>query len=77
MSHASSDRIAIPRRIDVAGLRRRLGLTQAQFAARYGFSLTNIRNWEQRAARPSSTARVYLTVIDRAPDAVARALRVA
>ena len=29
---------------DVRAIRRRLGLTQAQFAARYGFSVETIRN---------------------------------
>ena len=60
---------------DVRAIRRRLGLTQAQFAARYGFSLETIRNYEQGHRRPAGPARVLLTVIASEPDAVTRALQ--
>jgi putative transcriptional regulator len=60
---------------DVRALRRRLGLTQAQFAARYGFSLETIRNYEQGHRRPAGPARVLLKVIASEPDAVTRALQ--
>ena len=39
-----------PYAVDVADLRRRLGLTQEQFAARFGFSVATLRHWEQIAA---------------------------
>ena len=67
-------RVRIPERIDVARIRRRLGLTQRAFALRYGFSVKNIRNWEQGIRRPEGSARAYLLVIERAPKAVERAL---
>jgi putative transcriptional regulator len=60
---------------DVRAIRRRLGLTQAQFAARYGFSLETIRNYEQGHRRPAGPARVLLKVIASEPDAVTRALQ--
>jgi len=60
---------------DVRAIRRRLGLTQAEFAARYGFSLETIRNYEQGHRRPAGPARVLLKVIASEPDAVTRALR--
>jgi putative transcriptional regulator len=59
---------------DVRAIRRRLGLTQAQFAA-YGFSLETIRNYEQGHRRPAGPARVLLKVIASEPDAVTRALQ--
>ncbi|MBV9523737.1 MAG: helix-turn-helix domain-containing protein [Alphaproteobacteria bacterium] len=62
---------------DVRALRKRLGLSQAAFAARFGLSLTNIRNWEQGIRRPEGAARVLLTVIERDPEAVERALSAA
>ena len=59
---------------DVRAIRRRLGSTQAQFAARYGFSLETIRNYEQGHRRPAGPARVLLKVIASEPDVVTRAL---
>ena len=60
--------------IDVRALRERLGLTQADFAARFGFGLDTVRNWEQRRQRPGGATRTFLRVIEREPEAVQRAL---
>ena len=59
---------------DVRAIRQRLGLSQEQFAARFGFSVETIRNYEQGHRRPTGPARVLLRVIAREPDAVTRAL---
>ena len=67
----------IPEQIDVRAIRRKLGLTQAEFGRRYGFSLARIRDWEQGRSRPDTAARAYLLVIRHEPDAVDRALRAA
>src|SRR5713101_9219604 len=56
-------------------IRRALGLTQEQFAARFHIPLGTLRDWEQGAAQPDQSARAYLTVIAREPDAVAEALQ--
>jgi putative transcriptional regulator len=55
-------------------IRRALGLTQEQFAARFHIPLGTLRDWEQGAAQPDQSARAYLTVIAREPDAVRKAL---
>jgi putative transcriptional regulator len=60
--------------IDVAAIRRRLGLSQAQFAARFGLSPATVRDWEQRRRRPDRTARTLLLVIEKNPEAVEKAL---
>ena len=60
--------------VDVKTVRRRLRLSQTEFAARYGFAPASVRNWEQGRRRPDGSARVLLTVIDREPEAVSRAL---
>lgn len=60
--------------IDVHAIRERSGLSQFEFAARYGFSFRTFRDWEQGRARPDGAVRAYLTVIDRNPDAVRQAL---
>ena len=67
-------RVHVPAKVDVAGIRKRLRLTQAQFAAQFGFSVGAVRDWEQGRNTPETTARVLLTVIDRKPEAVLEAL---
>lgn len=66
--------VEVPVAVDVRAIRRRLGLTQAEFARRFGFSPGSVRNWEQGHRTPQGPARVLLRVIDREPDAVNRAL---
>jgi putative transcriptional regulator len=60
---------------DVAALRRRLKLSQAEFATRFGFSVATVRNWEQGRVLADGPARVLLAVIANEPQAVVRALR--
>ncbi len=62
-------------RVDVRQARRKLGLSQAEFARKFGFSAASVRNWEQGRRRPEGPARVLLAVIDRHPEAVEDALR--
>jgi DNA-binding transcriptional regulator YiaG len=49
-------------------LRRALGLTQQEFAARYGIPLGTLRDWEQGRTEPDQPARAYLEVIARNPE---------
>ena len=69
--------VHIPAEIDVKAIRSRLSLTQQQFATRFGFNITTLRHGEQGRRVPDGTARAYLRVIDREPQAVQKALRVA
>lgn len=55
-------------------LRRALGLTQEEFAARFHIPLGTLRDWEQGRAEPDQPARAYLKVIAVDPQAVQRAL---
>jgi putative transcriptional regulator len=61
--------------VDVRAVRRRLGLSQSEFAAKFGFQPATLRNWEQGRTRPDGPARVLLAVIARHPEAVEDALR--
>jgi putative transcriptional regulator len=77
----TADELARARRVtpppiseDVKAIRRRLGLSQRQFALRFGFSVETIRNYEQGHRQPAGPARVLLRVIANEPDAVTRAL---
>jgi putative transcriptional regulator len=64
-----------PQAVDVSSLRQRLGLTQEQFAARFGFSVATLRHWERGDRTPSGASLVLLNVIDRNPGAVLAALQ--
>ena len=70
-------RVHVPAMIDVKAIRAKLGLTQEQFAARFGFSINTLRHWEQGLRQPEGPTRAYLLVIDREPEAVEKALRAA
>ena len=61
--------------VDVRETRRHLGLSQAAFAAKFGFQPATLRNWEQGRTRPDGPARVLLAVIALHPEAVEDALR--
>src|SRR5437764_1372813 len=67
-------RVHVPAEVDAKSIRRKLGLSQDEFAARFGIPVATLRDWEQKRRRPEGTGRVLLTVIDREPEAVARAL---
>ncbi len=69
--------VHIPAEIDVRAIRGRLGMTQQQFAIRFGFSVNTVRHWEQGRRVPEGPTRAYLLVIDREPEAVQKALRIA
>ena len=58
----------------VKRVRRALGLTQEEFAGRFGLSLATLRDWEQGRYQPDQATKSYLEVIERAPDAVMAAL---
>src|SRR5438309_4908676 len=60
---------------NVRALRRKLGLSQSEFAAKFGFQPATLKNWEQGRTRPDGPARVLLAVIARHPEAVEDALR--
>ncbi len=67
-------RIHVPTDVDVRKIRQQLGLSQDEFAARFGLSVATVREWEQNRRRPEGAARVLLTVIEKEPEAVTRAL---
>jgi putative transcriptional regulator len=59
---------------DIRALRRRLGLSQPEFAARYQMSLRTLQNYEQGRDTPPASAMILLTLIDREPETIARIL---
>ncbi len=61
--------------VDVAGIRKKLGLSQGQFAAKYGLDRSTVQQWEQGRRRPERSARVLLRAIELNPDVVEEAAR--
>jgi putative transcriptional regulator len=60
--------------VDVAAIRKRLGLSQPHFAHRFGFSVATLRHWEQGNRRPRGCALALLHVIDHHPAVATRAI---
>ena len=58
----------------VVALRKRLKLSRQKFADRFGLDVRAVQEWEQGRRVPDRAARVLLTVIDRDPESVVRAL---
>jgi putative transcriptional regulator len=63
--------------IDVRAIRRAAGMTQAQFAAAYRFSLRTVQEWERGAKRPSGPARSLLQAIKADPEGLRKVLAAA
>ncbi|MCA8887677.1 MAG: helix-turn-helix domain-containing protein [Parvularculaceae bacterium] len=70
----STYRVHVPDAVDVKAIRKKLKMTQAAFAARYGFSISAIRDWEQQRRQPEASARVLLKVVEKYPHIVEDAL---
>ncbi|WP_423928854.1 helix-turn-helix domain-containing protein [Candidatus Palauibacter sp.] len=58
----------------IVALRKRLKLSRRKFADSFGLDVRAVQEWEQGRRVPDRAARVLLTVIDRDPEAVVRAL---
>lgn len=60
--------------IDVQAIRKKLGLSQEEFAYYFGVSVRTLQDWEQHRHRPNQTAINFLRVVAKEPRAVQRAL---
>ena len=58
----------------ILALRQRMKLSRKKFADRFGLDARALQDWEQGRRVPDRAARVLLTVIERDPEAVVRAL---
>ena len=66
--------IHIPQ-VDVRKVRTKMGLSQSEFATKFGLPPATLRNWEQGRSRPDAPTRVLLAVIAKHPEAVEDVLR--
>lgn len=55
---------------DIKRIRDGYGLTQQQFAALLGISVSTLQNWEQGRRTPEGPAMVLLRVAEKHPEAV-------
>jgi putative transcriptional regulator len=67
-------KVTLPVEIDVKSIRKRLKMTQSRFSATFGFSLDAVKHWEGGRHTPEASARAFLTVIARNPNAMILAL---
>ncbi len=56
-------------------LRRRLGMTQVEFAQSFHLPITTLRDWEQHRTTPDAPARALLLAIERDPETMRRLLQ--
>ena len=52
---------------DVRAIRRRLRMSQQEFARAYRIPLATLKNWEQGRRQPDAPAAAYLQVISKHP----------
>jgi putative transcriptional regulator len=71
----SGYRVHIPAAIDTRAIRKKLKLTQQQFAARYHIPVATLRDWEQGRRVPDAPARALIAAIREEPEVVRRALK--
>jgi putative transcriptional regulator len=65
----------VPQPVNVRLLRRRLRMTRAEFARRFGFPVETVRHWERGDRKPRRAALVALNLIDRNSMVALRLLR--
>lgn len=66
--------VAVPK-VDVAEIRSRTGLSQAQFARSIGVAKGTLLNWEHGRRQPTGPAQVLLAMIAKRPSLVGELLR--
>lgn len=61
--------------LDVAAIRARTKLSQANFAKTYGLDVRTLQEWEQGRRTPERPVQLYLRMIEHEPAAVERTLK--
>ncbi len=74
---AKPRRLYVPPEINVRGIRTKAKMTQDAFASAFGFTVHQIRQWEQGRTRPLGAMRAYLMLIERNPGAILKYLHAA
>lgn len=61
-------------KVNVSAIRKKLGMTQKEFAKQYYIKLQTLRNWEQEKRIPDTTTLAYLTCIACRPKEILKIL---
>jgi putative transcriptional regulator len=73
--NAKPSKLYVPPEINVRDIRKKMNLSQDDFAAEFGFTINQIRDWEQGRTRPLGGLRAYLMLIKSNPKAIMDLLR--
>ncbi len=68
-------RLHVPPEIDIKSIRARLKLSQEGFAVAFGFTINQVKDWEQGRSQPIGGVRAYIMLIGTNPDEVRALLR--
>ena len=60
--------------VDVKNIRKKVGMTQSEFASSFGISISTLRHWERGDRKPQGPALVLLNVVSTEPATVLKAL---
>jgi putative transcriptional regulator len=67
-------RVTTVNNVDVKKVRKKIGMTQKDFALSFGISLGTLRHWERGDRKPKGPALVLLNLVKRDPQTVLRLL---
>ena len=73
LASKESGKVVYPE-VDIAAIRKKVGLTQKEFALLYHIKLQTLRNWEQRKRVPDTASLAYLTCIAHRPKLIQKIL---
>jgi putative transcriptional regulator len=65
---------ALPELLRVRDVRRRLGLSQREFAEKLSIPIAMVRDWERRQSPTDPAIQTLLRILDRIPEPAMRAL---
>ena len=60
--------------VDVKNIRKKMAMSQTEFASAFGISVGTLRHWERGDRVPHGPALVLLNVVEKEPQAVLKAL---
>lgn len=63
-------KLHVPAELNVRAIRNKTEMSQDDFAATFGFTVNQIRDWEQNRCRPLGGNRAYLMLISQNTEAV-------
>ena len=66
-----------PDDVDVRRVREHVGLSQEEFALRFGLDLDTLQNWEAGRRSMPKAVRSYMKVIEKMPEQASQALEMA